>query len=275
MAPKQLVRKPAAAFGHGVKPDPRVTKVDMKRVYLVTYPHPRQDPRPLRSKTAPLASPSDFDRVAIENMFLNASRNLVYEGANNQSHKGVVELEQLAVFMEYHQPKPGAAAETPLLPHYHVALQAKRSFRFLPFKRALRLHYKVATHWSCDHSGYHSALRYCARPSPAKLQSDIDPEPRLWAACGTHRPLHEACQEPATAAALQQRRENIITKALELGKPVPRGSEMDLYAAIVHGGFRNSPDDCHAWRRLVAHLKTSAPVQRQGGAARILTSLVM
>jgi len=34
---------------------------------------------------------------------------------------------------------------------------------------------------------------------------------------------------------------------------------MDLYAAIVSGGFRNTADDQFAWKRLVAHLKETAP----------------
>ena len=263
-----MVKPAARAFG-SVKVDPRVTKKqdDMKRVYLVTFPHPRTSedpPRRIRQKTASpaardLASPSRFDRAAIEEVFVGASQRLVYELPQHQRRNGTVELEQMAIFMEYHQPRPNDAADAPRLPHFHIAIQAKRSFRFMPFKRALRVHYKMATHWSCAHPGYFSALRYCAFPSPTKPQAELDPEPRLWAASGRHKPLFESCQEPFTAAATQKRREDKFKAALEAGKSEPRVTEMDLYSAIVLGGFRNTPDDCHAWRRLVAQLKVASP----------------
>ena len=165
----------------------------------------------------------------------------------------------MAIFMELHQARQGSTADEPRLPHYHVALQAKRSFRYLPFKRALRVHHNLATSWSSGHPGYFSAVRYCYLPSLKKPQSELDPAPRVWAADGHHKPLFDACQEPITAAATKKRRESKVRNALEKGKPEPRATEMDLYAAIVEGGFRNTPDDRHAWRRLVAHLKETAP----------------
>lgn len=261
--------KAAARTSASVNVDPRATKKQdgMKRVYLVTCPHPRASeapPRRISQKSAPpavceLASPSRFDRAAIEEVFVGASQRRVYELPQHQRHAGTVELEHMAIFMEYHQPRPNDAAGTPRLPHFHVAIQAKRSFRFMPFKRALRVHYKMATHWSCDHPGYYSAVRYCALPSSTKPQTELDPEPRLWAASGLHKPLFESCQEPFAATATQKRREDKVKVALEAGKSEPRVTEMDLYSAIVLGGFRNTPDDCHAWRRLVAHLKVASP----------------
>lgn len=248
MAPK--LAAPKRAMPARVQPDQRVTKAPdvQRRAYLVTIPHPRAW-RPagrLLTKTASdstggaLASPGDMTRADIEKAFLDAARRPVYEHEHLSNRAAGVELEQMAVFMELHEPKAGDADDVPRLPHYHVALQAKRSFRFLPFKRALRARHGLATHWSCDHTGYFSAVRYCALPTPTKPQSELDPEPRLWAAHGLHKPLFEACQEPTTAAALQQRRENRVRCALEHGKAEPRATEMDLYAAIVRGGYRNN-----------------------------------
>ena len=94
--------------------------------------------------------------------------------------------------------------------HYHIALQASRSFRFRPMKRAIRFRHCLETNWSCEHDGYYSALRYCALPSPKKALHELDPHPRLWAKGGLHMPLFEACQEPVTVAAIQKRRENVV-----------------------------------------------------------------
>ena len=271
MAPKLAQPQHARHQPAGVIRDPRVTKVDEQRcVYLVTIPHPRAWTPPgrsrLRQKTplaggvgAPLVSPSDIDRAGIERAFLHASEHLVYDNTYAGPRASAVVLEQMAIFMELHKPMPGSAADAPRLPHYHIALQAQRTFRYLPFKRALRVHHNLATHWSCDHSMYFSAVRYGALPSPEKPIAELDPEPRLWARGGHHKPLMEACEEPVTAAAIQKRRENKIKLALEDGKDEPRATEMDLYAAIVNGGYRNTPDDRLAWKRLVAHLKETNP----------------
>ena len=58
----------------------------------------------------------------------------MYELPQHQRHAGTVELEHMVIFMEYHQPRPNDAAGTLRLPHFHIAIQAKRSFRFMPFK---------------------------------------------------------------------------------------------------------------------------------------------
>ena len=40
---------------------------------------------------------------------------------------------------------------------------------------------------------------------------------------------------------------------MEQGKAEPRVTETVLYAAVVAGGFKNTADDCHAWRRSAEH----------------------
>ena len=59
-------------------------------------------------------------------------------------------------------------------------------------------------------------------------------------------------------AAIRRRRENAAKKASEAGKPAPRPTQMDLYAAIVSSGIRNSPDDQHAAAKLIDHLKRTS-----------------
>ena len=251
MAPKVVIQ------------DSREAKRDtdvLRRVYLVTIPHPRAPAptRRLRGKSPQpppsLAAPSQFSRAQIEGIILDATKKPACADSRNQ-HRVEVELEAMAAFQELHQ----ADQKGQRNPHYHIALKAARSFRFLPVKRAIRDRYNLETHWSCVHDGYPSTLRYCAMPSPSKPISELDPSPRMWSRSGTHRPLFEACQEPVTVAATMKRREMAVKFALEEGKAEPRPTEMDMYAAIVNGGFKNTPDDQFAWKRLVSHLKQTSP----------------
>ena len=256
--------------------DPRVKKDTnvIKQVYLVSVPDlrepvlrrlrqktPARDPREpvlrrLRQKT-PLAlrSPGVYSREDIEKMFIDAAARPVYEDSRNQHHRGSVDLASMVIFLELHKLVPGASRRKP---HYHVALQGKRSFRFLPMKRAIRARYGLETNWSCTHDGYWSAVRYGAVPSPGKPQNELDPAPRLWAKCGKHKPLKDVVKEPMTVAAIEARSYDRLMKASGEGKAEPRPTEMDLYAAIVSGNFKNTPDDQHAWKRLISHLKDTS-----------------
>ena len=91
MAPKVARLQQRPAKHAGVNIDLRITKhsQQQKRAYLVTITHPcAWTPQGrLAKKTsmsqnggAPLASPSEFDRAGIEQVFLRASQQLVYEG---------------------------------------------------------------------------------------------------------------------------------------------------------------------------------------------------
>ena len=57
------------------------------------------------------------------------------------------------------------------------------------------------------------------------------------------------------AAALRGRREKAVKQASEEGAAEPRATEMDLYPIIVHGNFRNTPDNPWAAEQLIQHLK--------------------
>ena len=247
-------------------PDVRIKKdpAAVKKVYLVTAPHPhKRTLKRLRGKTSQpafsIARPADFDRADIEKAFLDAAARPVYADSRNRHQQVKVDLERMAIFLELHKSKGQGPSGSQRMPHYHVALQATRSFRFAPLKLALRQRYGLATDWSCTHDGYWSALRYGAFPSPKKPRSELDPQPRLWAKSGAHPALLEACEEPVTVAATRQRRLNAAMAAAEKGKPAPRPTEMDLYAVIVDKGFRNTPDDQHACKKLIAYLKESSP----------------
>ena len=213
-----------------------------KKVYLVTLPHPRV------SGQSGLQAPGKCTRQQIIRMMQSVFACPTY-GASDLANKsrspaGVV-LERMCVFQERH-----ANGE----PHYHIAVSADNSFRFMAYKRALLQTWGLASHWS-SHDGYWSCVRYGHLPSPKKSQASLDPSPVAWQRQGDHPPLAQVAQEPNTAAALRGRREASVKCLAEKGKPAPRASEMDLYAIIAEQGFRNTPDDRMAHKRLVVHCK--------------------
>ena len=212
-----------------------------KSVYLVTIPALKPE-----AAVRGYVCPSTWSHDEMLRVFLTIFQH-GQEVADNS-----LKLDFLSIFRERH----AAAADGQLGPyHWHIALKASRSFRFSPYKRALHMNHGLATHWSCTHTGYWSAVRYGFMPSPHKPQSSLDPHPCTWARLGQHPPLFEAAQEPVTASALSRRREKKVKEAAAKGKPEPRPTEMDLYAIIVQNGFKNSPDDSNAAARLISFLK--------------------
>ena len=119
-------------------------------------------------------------------------------------------LDCFVVFLERHSPSAdGGQGQV----HFHVAIKASASFRFMPYKRALRERHGLATHWSTLHTGYWSAVRYGCVPSSKKPLLELDPTPFAWSCRGPHPPLFEVAQEPTTAAALSRRREFKVKEA--------------------------------------------------------------
>ncbi|CAE8638477.1 unnamed protein product [Polarella glacialis] len=189
----------------------------------------------------------DIARV-IQAAFQNPS----HKGIGNQRWGSSLELDSFVVFKE-HQAATEGEDQGPV--HWHVALRASGTFRFAPYKRALAMNHRLASHWSTSHQGYWSAVRYGFMPSPKKPQQELDPTPLSWHRSGDHPTLFEVSQEPTTVAATQRRRETKVKEACEAGRPELRPTEMDLYAVIVRHGFRNTPDDMFAEKRLIQHLK--------------------
>ena len=220
-----------------------------KQVYLVTLPALR---RLDDSDVKPgLRCPSTWDHATVARVFLDVFEQPL-RSRNNAAWGSVVELDTFVVFRESHAPRDGEEAG-PF--HWHIALKATCCFRFAPFKRALFVRHGLASHWSCSHTGYWSAVRYGFMPSPAKPQESLDSQPFTWSRLGQHRSLFEACQEPSTATALSRRRENKVKIANAEGKAEPRPCEMDLYPIIVRNGFRNTADDHTAAEKLIQWLK--------------------
>ena len=76
---------------------------------------------------------------------------------NSASWGLAVQLECFVVFRERHTAREGEEAG-PF--HWRIALKANTNFRFASIKHALYVRHGVASHWSCAHTGYWSAVRY-------------------------------------------------------------------------------------------------------------------
>ena len=192
-----------------------------KQVYLVTLPHPRAAWPDRDRDSEGFRCPGSLRRDEIINIFKDIFARPEYADIGNQ-HKGTkLALEKMVVFRELHQPTEAGER----CAHYHVALCGSRTFRFLPYKRALRVRFKLASHWSCSHDGYWSVVRYGFMPTPRKPQAELDDKYVAWTQVGKHRPLVEECQEPWSSSALKRRREHAAKEKSEQGKAEPRASD--------------------------------------------------
>ncbi|CAK0810004.1 unnamed protein product [Prorocentrum cordatum] len=201
-----------------------------------------------------LRAPAAFSREEVRDAFLDCCGAPYADPAWLASHRGQgaapVGVKKLVVFKEYHAPVAGVRRA-----HYHVALHLGKKSKFLTVKRALLNRYQLASHWSCSHDGHWSAVGYCANATPNKPRSALDVDYLAWPA--DHPPLSAAKREPTTARALEKRRTAREQVEGEKGKPEPRVEEVDLWPIVVRSGIRNTPDDPHAVRKLMAYAKTS------------------
>ena len=102
------------------------------------------------TRQAPLRTPSNFTREEIEEIMLSAVSRPMYEDSRNQHHQKGVVLQKMGIFLELHKSENDDTSTFASCrdPHYHVALQGERSFRYLPMKKAIRVRYGLETHWS-------------------------------------------------------------------------------------------------------------------------------
>ena len=228
----------------------------VRAVYLVTLPHPASGGG---GAGADLVAPGTMSREAIRDAVLTCCRAPEHDPAWLRRHPGhVVQpvlVKQMVVFREYHAPGGDGVRHA----HYHVALLLGRVARFMPFKRALVMKYRLASNWSCAHDGYWSTVRYGIRATPHKPTAALDPAPLPYSCAGprTHPPLEIAAAQPTTAAALAARRKHHAQEASGKGKPEPRVEDIDLWPVIVAAGVRNGPDEPFAVQKLIAYARSS------------------
>ena len=217
-----------------------------KQIYLVTLPHPRL------VGDSGWRCTTTMSHEEVLRMFSDSVRHPAYvDAASAFRNETTVQAEKMVVFKEMHEPDEHGTSH----PHFHIALQLSNPRGFATFKRALALHHRVASHWSCSHTGYWSAVRYGFFPTARKPQDALDPQPLVWCREGEHPTLFDCSQEPLTAAALRKRRENKVLGASAASKPEPRAGELDIYAVIVQHGFRNTDENPWAHKQLIEHLQ--------------------
>ena len=118
---------------------------------------------------------------------------------------------------------PSARPSRVAYAHDHATVLAlpKKQFAFLPVKKALLSRHGLASHWSCTHNGYWSAIRYVCVPSPKKPADTLDIEPVLWAVDGEHPPVETCRDEPMTANGSKRRAEIKYKVAAGAGEHLP------------------------------------------------------
>ena len=226
-----------------------------KAVYLLTFSHPKQ----ARSACGvQLQPPESFTRERLLEALHDVLANPVYNNVGNQAQgagSGVVLL-RCVVASEFHEADESGVQHR----HYHVALQATETFRFLPFKRSFLARWGLASHWSSSKLGYWSAVKYLVMASPKKPLKCLDPIPLAWHKDGEHQNLVEAAQPPTNAAMLEARRNAVVQAAAEEGREEPRPREIDIWPLIVKNNIRNGPDNQKAHLRLIqVARKTASP----------------
>ena len=122
-----------------------------KKIYLLTFPHPvaatSQD-------GVVLKTPGSFTKQQLLHAILDSCSKPDYKNAK-AAGTDQVSLEKATVFSELHAPSGSQVGQV----HFHVAVSAAIKFRFLPIKRSLLQLHGLASHWSCTHDGYWSAVR--------------------------------------------------------------------------------------------------------------------
>lgn len=224
---------------------------DVRRmVYLMTVSHPQAH---RSSCGVVLRAPDTFSREWLRDAVIDAFAHPVFEDLGNraQSTTNLASLVKMRIFKEFHKVDANGVVHV----HYHVVIKAQAKFRFMPIKRALLQRHGIATHWSTSHSEFWSAVRYCCVPSPKKAESSLDKQSLPWSASGVHADLFEEAQEPATAKALQKRRESKVLDAAASGSSEPRPSEIDVWPLIVMHNIRNTDDNREAHLQLVQKAK--------------------
>ena len=264
-APTQLAQTP-------LEEAPQLDKesTDVRRmVYLMTGSHPKAH----RSSCGIiLRAPDTFTREWLRGAVIDAFANPVFADLGNsaQSSANTARLVKLCVFREFHKADANGVVHV----HYHVAIKAAAKFRFMPIKRALLQRHRIATHWSTSHSEWWSAVRYCYIPSPPKKpDSALDKQYLPWSVSGTHIDLFEEAQEPATAKALQKRRESKVLQAAASGSKEPRPSEIDVWPLIVMHNIRNTDDNREAHVQLMKKAKEVCSPAMQAYLFRIRRTL--
>jgi len=190
----------------------------LRCVYLVTLPHPRLA---CAADGTVLRPPGALSRQQVIEALLKAA-------VSTQGQKAEpVQILRMTAFRERHE--DGEV-------HYHVAVEAKKQFRFQPFKAYLVACHGLASHWSTTHDHYGDAVAYGYIPSPKKPIAELDPAPLSWSADGHHAPLADASRPPVNASMIAARREAARRSRAEKGR-AECFEDIDMWPIVVRENF--------------------------------------
>ena len=168
-----------------------------QRVYLMTVS--RVLPEVLQCSD--LVDITKFSREEVRDMFLDCLDNPTESsrGGRPRVDRADTIVKKMVVAMERH-----ASGEI----HFHIAVTLKCCMAFAAAKRTLRERYHVASHWSCSHTQFWSAVAYLHNETPKK---PTDPTP-LTHPIGLD--LYDLSQKPFHAKAWKRSREERDRKAM-------------------------------------------------------------
>jgi len=119
--------------------------------------------------------------------------------------------------------------------HVHWAVRLKRKFRFMAAKRTLLQRYKLASHWSCTHTQWWSALRYLVHTTPKK--QEVDKDRYVWTCDNRVLDLYHESQESWMAPVWKRRREENENAASAGFAKKAKFTKLDLTALILEKGL--------------------------------------
>ena len=120
--------------------------------------------------------------------------------------------------------------------HFHWAIKFFQQMRFGAAKRTLRERDHIASHWSCSHTQWWSALRYLVFPTLKK--PIIDKKDRhVWTWNGEALDLFHESQEPWMAQTWKRRREEHDLAVSGGVKKKAKFTKLDLTSLILDKGL--------------------------------------
>jgi hypothetical protein len=179
-------------------------------------------------------SPEDISKM-VRDSFDNPLRRDPRRGGRPRATEGYVD--KIVVKPEKHQ--SGKI-------HYHWAVKLFSKLNFLQAKTTMRERHQIATHWSCSHTHFYSALRYLTFPSPKKPEQIDLKCLHVWTCDERELDLFAESQQPFQAAAWRRRREEHEREAAggPAGGPpkkkAARFSKIDFTALVIDKGLKTS-----------------------------------
>ena len=121
--------------------------------------------------------------------------------------------------------------------HFHFAVKTFKKQRFLLPKRTLRQREGIASHWSCSHTQWWSALRYLVVPTEKK--AEVDESLDVWTWNGQPLDLFAEAQEPWMAKVWKRRRECKEIAAAAGANKKRKFTKLDLTSLILDKGLHS------------------------------------